>query len=345
MIKRLLISLLILISSVFLSNCKKTKTNIAADQNAGTSAQSSIAQVPKITSSADKNKVHTGDIIKLNLKYYIPEGSTFVPEKEITGLEGLSIVSREINKNEIKLNLIIDKTESFDIGPVSLSFKDKKGDLNIIRSEKIRIEVLSNLGSKPAEAQLKPIMDIIPTYPLWLKLLPWVLGILLLSAIGAGLYYHKKRKRQETERRMSIKPPHVIAKEELEKLKFLNLIEKGEYKEFYFRFSEILRQYLEKLRNFPAVELTTEEISRRIRDEKDRKLMPLLREADLVKFADAIPTKAKNEEEIGIALEYIRETTPVQILTDSIGKSPLPWGVKYDCILRIFFPPFFKGER
>ncbi len=318
MIKRLLISLLIIIFPVFLSHCGKTDKNDIAQQKTKSSAQQKIssiestsAQIPKITASADRNKVHTGDLINLTLKYYIPEGGISNPGTELAGLEGLSIIAKKINKNEIILTLIIDKTAAFDIGPVSLAFKDIKGDLNIIRTEAIHIEVLSNLGNIPAESQLKPIMDIIPTYPLWLKLLPWAVIILLLFSVGAGLYYWRNRKRKETERQKSVKPPHIIAGEELEKLKSMDLIEKGEYKEFYFRFSEILRQYLEQLRNFPAAELTTEEISRRIRNEKDRKLVPLLREADLVKFADTIPTKAKNEEDIGIAMDYIKETTPI----------------------------------
>jgi hypothetical protein len=322
MIRRLLIFLSFIMIPVLLL-CNKTEKIDTAKQNTGTSAQNNSVRIPKITGSADKDKVHAGDIINLKFEYYIPEGSTFAPDKDITGFEGLSIIAKEINTNEIKLTLIIDKTAAFDIGPVSLTFKDKKGDLNIIRTEKIHIEVSSNLGSKSAEAQIKPIMDIIPTYPLWLKLLPWVMGILVLISIGAGIYYWKNRKRKEIEKQMLIKPPHVIVKEELEKLKSMNLIEKGEYKEFYFRFSEILRQYLEQLRNFPAAELTTEEISRRIRDERDRKLIPLLREADLVKFSDAIPTKAKNEEEMKIAMEYIRETTPLPLEADTTGKSTL----------------------
>ena len=58
--------------------------------------------------------------------------------------------------------------------------------------------------------------------------------------------------------------------------------------------------------------MTTEEIGRRIKEERDRKLVPILREADLVKFADAIPTKAKNDEDVNAALEYVRATTPVE---------------------------------
>jgi len=37
----------------------------------------------------------------------------------------------------------------------------------------------------------------------------------------------------------------------------------------------------------------------------------LLRHADLVKFADTIPTPAKKEEEVKEALSYIQETSPL----------------------------------
>ncbi len=308
MIKRLFKLILVLL--LFGACDSGAKNDAPKESNA--LIENASGQVPNITASADKIKVHVGDLINLTLKYFIPEDSKFSPDTDLTGLDGLTITRKNAAKREITLTIIIDKAASFDIGPVSLSFKDNKGVLNIIRTETLHIEVLSNLGDKPAEAQLKPIMDIIPTYPLILKLLPWIIGLLVLAAAGVGFYFWNKRKQKKAEALKEIRPPHVIAKEEIEKLKSMNLIDKGEYKEFYFRFSEILRQYIERLRGFPAAELTTEEIGRRIKEERDRKLVPILREADLVKFADAIPTKAKNDEDVRAALEYVRATTPVR---------------------------------
>ena len=107
-------------------------------------------------------------------------------------------------------------------------------------------------------------------------------------------------------------PPHVRAKEEMAALEAQRLFEKGYVKEYYFRFSEILRRYLEVIRGFPAAEFTTQEIALYLDREQDRKLLPLLRHADLVKFAEALPTQAQKEEEVEKALSYIRETSPVQ---------------------------------
>ena len=68
------------------------------------------------------------------------------------------------------------------------------------------------------------------------------------------------------------------------------LFEKGEVKTFYFNFSEIIRRYMESIRYFPAAEMTTEEIVRRVgNNSQDQEILTLLRQADLVKFADAAP--------------------------------------------------------
>ena len=105
-------------------------------------------------------------------------------------------------------------------------------------------------------------------------------------------------------------PPHIRAVKEIEELEGRSLFEKGHAKAFYFRFSEILRRYLEAIRGFPAAEFTTEEIAHHIKTEQDRTLLPLLRQADLVKFADTVPTPARKEETVKAALDYIHETGP-----------------------------------
>ena len=43
---------------------------------------------------------------------------------------------------------------------------------------------------------------------------------------------------------------------------------------------------------------------------RDRKILPLLRQADLIKFADAVPTPAKKDEDLKTAFLYIEENRP-----------------------------------
>lgn len=270
--------------------------------------------IPRLFASIDRKSVHVGDTAVLTLKYSIPDGASFTPETEVKGLEGLAVIDRKIQKGEISLTILVDKIESFDIGPFEINYKSKDKETNIIKSDSLHLEVLSNLGDKPAEAALKPLEEIVPTYPLWLKYLPWIIIVLIIVFTAAGILWWRKRRKSRIQELKDLKLPHETARDELERLKALNLIEKGQYKEFYFSFSEILRQYLEKLRGFPAAEFTTEEIARWIKNESDRKVLTLLRDSDMVKFADAVPTKAKNEDDMRSALAYIKDTAPLEAL-------------------------------
>jgi hypothetical protein len=152
-------------------------------------------------------------------------------------------------------------------------------------------------------------VGILPIKPLWLKILPWGCGVIIFLACIYILFRWFQNRRQKA-RVITLDPPHIQARNELERLQGEGLFEKGEVKAFYFRFSEIMRQYLESLRGFPAAEYTTEEISSRVKTEEDRKLIPLLKQADLVKFADHRPTPARKEEAFAQALAYIEMTRP-----------------------------------
>ena len=80
--------------------------------------------------------------------------------------------------------------------------------------------------------------------------------------------------------------------------------------------------YLERLRGFPAAESTTEEIARYVREEPDRALLPLLRAADLVKFADTRPSPARKEEDVRAVRDYIRVTGELAEAAQEPGAGP-----------------------
>ncbi|HDH98531.1 MAG TPA: hypothetical protein ENF70_05315 [Deltaproteobacteria bacterium] len=206
----------------------------------------------------------------------------------------------------------MDKLDVWKTEALSLSYIDKRGKNQVLTTDPVSLKVISNLGDRPAEAELKPIQGIIPTRPLWLKYLPWVAGLLGILLIVSVLFWWYKRRRNGKPSVIPQVPSHIRAKKEIKELDAQRLFEKGHAKHFYFRFSEILRRYLGSLRGFPAVELTTEEIARRIDSEQDRRILALLRQADLVKFADRVPAPARKEKDVKTALSYIQETSPVQ---------------------------------
>lgn len=261
----------------------------------------------KLTASVESGTVRVGGTIVLNLRYQLPTGAILPPEPKIGGLERFTILNRSIEPQSAKFKILVDRLESFETGPLSVTYLDQERRAHKLTADPVSLKVLSNLGEKPEEAQLRPIQGIIPIMPVWWAYLPWGLGFLAPLLAGAAfLWWYKRRIRiQDIEATIL---PHIRAEKEIEELEAQGLFEKGQVKAFYFRFSEILRHYLERLRGFPAAEFTTEEIASCVDDDQDRSLLPLLRQADIVKFADMVPTAARKEEEVKKALSYVRET-------------------------------------
>jgi hypothetical protein len=269
------------------------------------------ASTPVLSAVADQSSASLGSIVTLTLEYRLPENAELPDDPKIGGLEDLTIIERTTKPGTISIKLLVDRIDSLKTGTLSIAYLDEAGNTQVMTTDPISLTVLSNLGDKPAEAQLRPIQGIIPTQPLWLKYLPWGAGLIGVLLLLGGVLWWQKNKRIQNISAELVDPPHVRAKKELEELLLLGLFEKGQVKGFFFCFSEILRRYLEAIRGFPAAELTTEEIALRIDDEQDRMLVPLLRGADLVKFADARLTPARKEEEVQKAFSYIDETSPL----------------------------------
>ena len=94
---------------------------------------------------------------------------------------------------------------------------------------------------------------------------------------------------------MAPKPAHEIALNKLKALSEKELWQKGMLKEYQSELTYIVREYLEKRYDIHALESTTAEIIRELKNEdisEDHKtqLSDMFRMADMVKFAKATPS-------------------------------------------------------
>ena len=277
------------------------------------SATESALSEPSLSVAVEKSAAKIGDLLWLTLTYALPEGGQLPEDPAVRGIESLNIVERVVRPGEIKFRFIVDRLESFKTEPIGLTFINKDGNEQRFETAPVTITVLSNLGQKPEEATLRPIQDIMPGSSRWMPFLPWIAlaGILLCLVIG-WLWWRRKHRPDEI-MSATADPPHIQAEKEIDQLVNSGLFEKGDVKTFYFIFSEILRRYMESIRHFPAAEMTTEEIARHVGNtSQDQEILPLLRQADLVKFADTIPTPDRKVQDIEAARTYIRQTCPMQ---------------------------------
>ena len=92
----------------------------------------------------------------------------------------------------------------------------------------------------------------------------------------------------------------------------MNLLEDGQYKKYYTLVIDVVRHYLERRYGVQTMDRTTDEIlseldSRRLRVDE---LEPLLREADLIKFAKYKPEIFVGRRAMQTARDIVVQTTP-----------------------------------
>jgi hypothetical protein len=138
----------------------------------------------------------------------------------------------------------------------------------------------------------------------------------LLVGSGAVVFFILRRRRKAIppERRI---PAHVLAFEELRKLREMNLIEQGRIKEFYIAISNIMRFYIERRFGVRAPEQTTEEFLEAVSkdhlfDSPTRStLKQFLSHCDMVKFAKYEPEMEQIQKTVDVTRDFIEQTKQV----------------------------------
>lgn len=125
-------------------------------------------------------------------------------------------------------------------------------------------------------------------------------GLLLLLLIIGLILYFVLRKKPTPEEIIAKIPPFDLAKQRLIELDDKKLLKQNKVKRYYVELTDIVRSFIEREMNIPALESTTDELLETITDfnnssslnipkETLLKLQRLLQEADLVKFAKSKP--------------------------------------------------------
>lgn len=155
---------------------------------------------------------------------------------------------------------------------------------------------------------------------------PWLVGGLAVLAAIAALIIHFKRRPPRTKEEAPPPPPipaHILALRELEELRAKKLCEQGQVKEHCAGLADILRAYIEKRFNVPAMEQTTDELIAALRPtslgkEKLSELTNLLQLADLAKFAKWKPGLPETDSMLANAVSFVQHTA------DHTTHAPLP---------------------
>lgn len=170
-------------------------------------------------------------------------------------------------------------------------------------------------GAVPAD--IKPIVRL-PFSPIWWarQHWQWIAGAAALAALAAAivLLVRRKRKPKAPEQAEAAPVPlHERVLAELDALDQERLWQQGQHKAYQSRLTDLLRGYIEERFQVPALERTTDELMHELRvsplsTDQQTVLGNMLRAADLVKFAKALPGPQENEQLMASARRFILAT-------------------------------------
>lgn len=288
-----------------------------------------MSQQVRVSASLERDSIWLGDHVKLMLVAEYPAGiSVRFPQLKDSigpGVEVLSHSDRDSSSLgsgtlQMKQSYMITAFDSgpHPIAPVRFVVRTGSG-VDTVRSNALSIFVkVPDVDLKKGFADIKKPYGAPVTFK---EIAPWIFGILLVATILFLLFYGISRRRKNIPL-FSIPakpklPPHVVALEELDKLKEEQLWQRDKVKEYYTRLTDIIRVYLEERFEIPAMEQTTQEILTSFRGDETKingklygGLQKTLETADLVKFAKYVPFADENHYVLGQAYTIVEETKP-----------------------------------
>ncbi len=207
------------------------------------------------------------------------------------------------------------------IPPLAFGVVGADGAVDTLRTPELPVLVAQVLQDT-LHAEVRPLKSLLGVPRRWHKLLWWALaGLAVLSLVIWLLRRRLARRDRSSEGREAPlaprRPAHLVALEELDRIKGLGLIEQGEIKLFHSLVSDAIRRFLEDRFAILAVEMTTWEIERSLErvlagDEQGRRLAAeLLAACDLVKFAKYRPSLVEINSVFNQAYGIVERFRPV----------------------------------
>ena len=278
----------------------------------------------------DTTDIMIGDQIKLHLSFSGPSDievvwpsitDTIVSAVEVIDRSGIDTIPSNNNGELYTQNLTITSFDSgyYAIPPFRFQYRVKEDTaLHFVETVPLLLGVHTvEVDTTQAFKDIK--MPIAAPYT-FREALPWILLGLGIILIGYLLYYYLKKKKHDEpvfKARKSKLPPHQIAFDALETLRFKKLWQNGKVKEYHTELTDILRTYISERFGVHAMEMTTEEIVESleptpVNEQALAKLKDTFMLADLVKFAKAQPLPVENDLSLNNAVDFVKETMHIE---------------------------------
>jgi hypothetical protein len=272
----------------------------------------------------DRDSVRVGDMIIYTLVLNSDESSQSISFPDEGHFEDEELVF--INRNRHRISATRDSvvyrlqyfgTEDYRIPRLPVMLSNSTGTDTTVYSTPVPIFFKTIVAEGDEEFRpLKPIFDFAAA--IW----PWLVGLLLLTATG-WLVYKWLQKREEKPEPVKIpdpvpfKDPLLMLQNELDKLSGEESpLKRRGFKVFYILLGDAIRAYFEDVYQINALEMTSGEILKALRDYPAEKEIisitrKVLNEADMVKFAKFEPDIPQADQALKVAYQFLEIASEV----------------------------------
>ena len=286
-----------------------------------------FAQNPVVNSQVETSSIRIGEQFQFKISVNGTE-NVILPKMVLKGLEIIDSAKVDTINNMLIQKYILTGFDSgaFYIPQQQVFVRNQAYFTDSLLINVATVEIDTIKIKKYPIKSIKSEPYVFDDFKMYIYLLLAALAIIVF-----WIYYFviRKRKVQEEKPLYKMLPPFEEAIYKLNELDSKLLWQNNHVKEYYSELTEIVRNYIERELQVPALEKTTDEIIEMLRDfqnantintskETIKKLKELLQEADLVKFAKSKPMSIEIEEDRKDAQEIISNLKPKPIKKDEL---------------------------
>jgi len=283
------------------------------------------AQKITVTAKLDSTSILIGNQTRLTFQVsQQPNQKVLMPLFSDTIIGGLEVVE------PVKMDTLKSPDGHIQVSQHYLvtSFKDSllyipsypfvlNGDT--VWSKSLSLKVVQPYKIDTASHKIADIKQILNPKFDWMGLITTILIVLLILAILILAYYlykkyFKHKAALNAQELKLLQPAHVVALNELDRIKSEKLWQQGRGKEYHTELTDVIREYIERMFNITSMEMTSDEILEHLKglrlEQKATylELKQILSLADLVKFAKWNATPDEHELSLMNAYLFVNQT-------------------------------------
>jgi hypothetical protein len=279
----------------------------------------------EVNTEADTSQALIGERIGLRLNVSYPQQTEIIWPSIGDTLGRLEIIRRSA-VDTLRADSVVSLRQkfavtSFDTGNIAVPnftvMYEKPGITTLVPASSNTFALRFKTVEADTSGAIKDIKGPIDEPVTLMEILPYVFAVLALAGAAFAIFFYlKKRKSKEKQPEPEFDPeipPHVFALEALRNLEKEKLWQNDQVKKYHIRLTEIIRIYIQRRFDIPALEMTTDEILERmsqagISSDLNGKLRQLLTLGDLAKFAKFRPLPEENSLSMTNAYDFVEST-------------------------------------